>query len=74
MLHIQILTSLVILLVNFGLPGENLVTSTIYFVVKGQKTEEVCKVGYENHERSFEVEELSSLQKSSYVKSKNTTR
>ena len=47
--------------VNFGFPGDNLVTSTIYCAFKGQKMEEVCKVGHKNCEGIFGVEELYSV-------------
>ena len=66
--------SLILLLVNFGVPGENLVTSTIWFATKAQKKEEVCKVGHKNCKGIFGVEELSAVRKSSYVKSESETR
>ena len=53
MLHIQTLTPLILLSVNFGLPGENLVTSFIWSAIKGQKMEEAFKVGHKKLRKNF---------------------
>ena len=71
MLHIYTFTPSILLSVNFGLPGENLVTSAIESAIKVQKMEDACKVGHKNCKIIFGVEEV---QKSSYVKSKSKTR
>ena len=38
--------NIILLLVNFSLPGDKLVTSTVYCAVKGWKMEEVCKISH----------------------------
>ena len=47
--------------VSFGLPQENLVTSTIYSI-KPQIMEEVCEVGYKNCEKKFGLKHFSQAQ------------
>ena len=61
-------TSLILISVNFGLSGKQLATSTIQSEIKGQEMKEACKFGYKILQKIFGVEELSSIQKSSYIK------
>ena len=54
MLHIEILTPSIFLSVNFGLPGENVITSTIGCTIKGRKMKEVCiEVGHKKLRNNF---------------------
>ena len=73
MLHLQSCTPLILLSVNFGLHGKNLVTSTILISIKGLKMEEMYNVRHKNLQKIFGIEQLSSVQKSSFVKSKSKT-